>query len=162
VDDDLLGRRRQAPVVAPFEQPELEQLAHVGVDVLVVPCQPIREKPDVQPIVARHVTKQFQPLLRDRGEQLPMLPKANRGTTSMPSSTRGQAAAKVRPRRNLPALRFRQAYQHFVPVPLRVPVLLTVIDVQESLACDFPATGVAVTRNDDAMLPVGPAATATA
>jgi 4-hydroxy-3-methylbut-2-enyl diphosphate reductase len=74
----------------------------------------------------------------------------------------GGRPSTQRRRNGVHPLHFRQRYQHFVPVPLRVPVLLTVIDVQESLACDFPATGVAVTRNDDAMLPVGPAATATA
>ena len=70
VDDDLVEGRGQAPVRIAFEQPQIDQLGDVGVDVLVVAPELAGQSTDVQPVVPGNETQKFQPLLGDGREQL--------------------------------------------------------------------------------------------
>src|SRR3990172_10965716 len=69
-DDDLVERRAQAAALIFLQEPQLEERLHVGVNVLVVPPECAGKRTDLQPLFARNVAHQFQPLFRNRAEQL--------------------------------------------------------------------------------------------
>src|SRR5947207_9585639 len=75
MNDNLVERRSESTVLILFQQTQLDQLAHIRVNVFVVSTKLLRELPRVAAIVCRNKPNKLESFFRDGREQLPQAAK---------------------------------------------------------------------------------------